>query len=244
MLSPIEQSKRTAARQAVDEYVKDGFIVGVGSGSTVVYAAERLGELVQTQNLHIKCIPTSFQAKQAGVCLVQLIAQHKLTLTSLDEHPVIDVTIDGADEVDLQLNCIKGGGGCQLQEKIVAFASKQFVVIADYRKESTQLGEQWTQGVPVEVIPMAYVPLMRKMEELGGVPVLRMAKSKAGPVVTDNGNFVLDVNFGVIGDPRALNDRLKLLPGVVEVGLFCGMAEKAFFGQTDGSFTTREASTA
>ncbi|RLN26696.1 hypothetical protein BBJ28_00012029 [Nothophytophthora sp. Chile5] len=253
MLSPIEQSKRTAARQAVDEYVKDGFIVGVGSGSTVVYAAERLGELVQTQNLHIKCIPTSFQAKQrrticdsneGSVRLVQLIAQHKLTLTSLDEHPVIDVTIDGADEVDLQLNCIKGGGGCQLQEKIVAFASKQFVVIADYRKESTQLGEQWTQGVPIEVIPMAYVPLMRKMEEFGGEPVLRMAKSKAGPVVTDNGNFVLDVNFGVISDPRALNDRLKLLPGVVEVGLFCGMAEKAFFGQTDGSFTTREASTA
>lgn len=173
---------------------------------------------------------------------MQLIAQHKLTLTSLDESPVIDVTIDGADEVDLQLNCIKGGGGCQLQEKIVAFAAKKFVVIADYRKESKQLGEQWTQGVPVEVIPMAYVPLMHKMEQdFGGKPVLRMAKCKAGPVVTDNGNFVLDVNFGEISDPKTLCDRLKLLPGVVEVGLFCGMAEKAFFGQVDGSFTTRVA---
>lgn len=107
---------------------------------------------------------------------------------------MIDVTIDGADEVDAQLNCIKGGGACQLQEKIVAFASKTFVVIADYRKESTQLGEQWVQGVPIEVIPMAYVPLMHKLRELGGAPVLRMAKHKAGPVVTDNGNFVLDVN--------------------------------------------------
>ncbi|KAF1319637.1 Ribose 5-phosphate isomerase a, partial [Globisporangium splendens] len=234
-MSGIEDAKRTAARQAVDEYVKDGFIVGVGSGSTVVYAAERLGELVQQQKLNIKCIPTSFQSKQ-------LIAQHKLVLTSLDENPVIDVTIDGADEVDLQLNCIKGGGACQLQEKIVAHAAKKFVVIADYRKESSQLGEQWVQGVPIEVIPMAYVPLMNKLKEFGGVPVLRMAKNKAGPVVTDNGNFVLDVNFGLIDNAQALNDRIKLLPGVVEVGLFCGMAEKAFFGQADGSFTTRVAS--
>jgi ribose 5-phosphate isomerase A len=218
----------------VDEYVKDGYVVGVGSGSTVVYAAERLGELVREAGVRIKCIPTSFQAKQ-------LIAQHRLVLTSLDEHPVIDVTIDGADEVDLALNCIKGGGGCQLQEKIVAFASKRFVVIADSRKESNKLGQQWTQGVPVEVIPMAYVPLMRRMEAMGGTPVLRMATAKAGPVVTDNGNFVLDVSFGVIEDPASLGHRLKLLPGVVEVGLFCGMAEKAYFGHEDGSITTREA---
>jgi ribose 5-phosphate isomerase A len=110
---------------------------------------------------------------------------------------VIDVTIDGADEVDLQLNCIKGGGACQLQEKIVAFAAKKFVIIADYRKESSKLGEQWVQGVPIEVVPMAYVPLMNKLKEFGGAPVLRMAKNKAGPVVTDNGNFVLDVNVSV-----------------------------------------------
>lgn len=174
------------------------------------------------------------------------------------------MTIDGADEVDDELNCIKGGGACQLQEKIVAFAAKTFVVIADYRKESTTLGQQWTQGVPVEVVPMAYVPLSRSLQALGGEPVLRMAQRKAGPVVTDNGNFVLDVNvrphcicarvttvaadlidvyvqFGEIKDPRALADRIKLLPGVVEVGLFCGMADKAFFGQTDGSFTVRTA---
>jgi ribose 5-phosphate isomerase A len=230
------QPHRAVQAHGTDEFVQSGYVVGVGSGSTVVYAAERLGELVKEGKLQgITCIPTSFQSKQ-------LIAEHKLTLTSLDESPVIDVTIDGADEVDLQLNCIKGGGACQLQEKIVAFAAKKFVVIADYRKESTKLGEQWTQGVPVEVVPMAYVPLMHKMEQdFGGKPVLRMAKCKAGPVVTDNGNFVLDVNFGVIGDPKTLCDRLVLLPGVVEVGLFCGMAEKAFFGQADGSFTTRVA---
>ncbi|CAH0473905.1 unnamed protein product [Peronospora belbahrii] len=238
MLSSIEQSKRAAARQAVDEHVQSGFVVGIGSGSTVVYAAEHLGELVQEQKItNITCIPTSFQAKQ-------LIAQHKLMLTSLDENPVIDVTIDGADEVDLHLNCIKGGGGCQLQEKIVAFAAKKFIVIADYRKESKKLGEQWVQGVPVEVVPMAYVPLMYKIEQdFSGKPVLRMAKCKAGPVVTDNGNFVLDVNFGEISDPKTLCNHLKLLPGVVEVGLFCGMAQKAYFGQTDGSITTRVAET-
>ncbi|TYZ61810.1 hypothetical protein PybrP1_002292 [[Pythium] brassicae (nom. inval.)] len=233
-MSTIEDAKRTAARQAVDEYVRDGYVVGVGSGSTVVYAAERLGELVRDHQLRIQCIPTSFQSKQ-------LIAQHKLPLTSLDENPVIDVTIDGADEVDAHLNCIKGGGACQLQEKIVAHAAKKFVVIADYRKESAVLGEQWLQGVPVEVIPMAYVPLMKALADMGGAPVLRMAKHKAGPVVTDNGNFVLDVNFGLLRDPKTLSDRVKLLPGVVEVGLFCGMAEKAFFGQADGSFTTRVA---
>lgn len=152
---------------------------------------------------------------------------------------MIDVTIDGADEVDAQLNCIKGGGGCQLQEKIVAFSSKQFIVIADFRKESSTLGQQWTKGVPIEVIPMAYVPLMHKIKVMGGEPTLRMATQKAGPVVTDNGNFILDVVFGLITEPVALNDRLKLLPGVVEVGLFCNMAEKAFFGQADGSITTR-----
>lgn len=218
----------------MDEYVKSGFVVGVGSGSTVVYAAERLGELVKGKKLTgIKCIPTSFQAKQ-------LITENELPISSLDESPVIDVTIDGADEVDLQLNCIKGGGGCQLQEKIVAFAAKKFVVVADHRKESKWLGEKWTQGVPIEVIPMAYVPLMNKIEQdYDGKPVLRMAKSKAGPVITDNGNFVLDIKFGVISDPKTLCDCLKLLPGVVEVGLFCGMADKAFFGQIDGSFTTR-----
>lgn len=143
--------------------------------------------------------------------LAQLIAQHKLPLTSLDENPVIDVTIDGADEVDLQLNCIKGGGACQLQEKIVAHAAKKFVVIADYRKESAVLGEQWVQGVPVEVVPMAYVPLMKALTEMGGAPVLRMAKQKAGPVVTDNGNFVLDVNVRA----AALSLSLPLSTGVL-----------------------------
>ncbi|ETV96174.1 ribose 5-phosphate isomerase A, variant [Aphanomyces invadans] len=228
VMSAVESAKRLAARAAVDEFVKDGDVVGIGSGSTVVYAAERLGERVANEGLRISSIPSSFQASQ-------LIAQHKLNLTNFDTHPVIDIAIDGADEVDTALNCIKGGGGCHLQEKIVIFNAKKFVIVADYRKESTHLGQQWTQGIPIEVVPLAYVPLMRKLKELHGTPVLRMAKAKAGPVVTDNGNLILDTHFGIIQDPESLEKTLKLLPGVVEVGLFVKMASKAFFGQADGS---------
>lgn len=111
--------------------------------------------------------------------------------------------------------------------------------MADYRKDSKILGEQWKKGIPIEVIPGAYVPLTKKFEQMGGKAILRMGKSKAGPVVTDNGNFILDVDFGLIKDPAALEPKLKLLPGVVETGLFIGMAKKAFFGQADGSVTTR-----
>ncbi|KDO21278.1 ribose 5-phosphate isomerase A [Saprolegnia parasitica CBS 223.65] len=231
LMSGVEDAKRLAARAAVDEFVKSGDVVGIGSGSTVVYAAERLGERIKEEGLQISCIPSSFQASQ-------LIAQHGLNLTNFDSHPVIDIAIDGADEVDAQLNCIKGGGGCHLQEKIVIFNAKKFVIVADYRKESTFLGEQWIQGIPVEVVPLAYVPLTHKLKELGGSPVLRMAKAKAGPVITDNGNFILDTHFGIVQDPATLNQTLKLLPGVVEVGLFCHMASKAFFGQADGSVKT------
>ncbi|KAL0587324.1 hypothetical protein ABG067_002940 [Albugo candida] len=232
--NPLKNAKRMAARKAVDEYVRDNMIVGIGSGSTIVYAIERLSELVRDGTLtHIECIPTSFQAKQ-------LLQEYKLSITSLDEHPVIDVAIDGADEVDSALNCIKGGGGCQLQEKIVAYNSKVFVIVADSRKKSTQLGEKWTQGVPIEVSPVAYVPIMKLIEQrLEGESVLRMAQSKVGPVVTDNGNFILDTDFGRIENPQELHDHLVKIPGVIGVGLFCGMAQKAFFGEQNGSVTVR-----
>merc|ERR1712083_522007 len=133
-------------------------------------------------------------------------------------------TIDGADEVDINLNCIKGGGGCQTQEKIIASCSKQFVVVADYRKDATTLCEKWKKGVPVEVIPLAYVPVMKKIETMGGKPKLRMAKSKAGPLVTDNGSFILDVDFGLVKEVEKLNQSLMMIPGVVETGLFVNMA--------------------
>ncbi|KAI8069963.1 ribose 5-phosphate isomerase A-domain-containing protein [Gongronella butleri] len=231
MSDPIEQGKKLAAYAAVDEYIRaDHKVIGIGSGSTVVYVVERILQKPELRNLVY--IPTSFQSKL-------LIIEGGLTLGSIEQYPEIDVTIDGADEVDPQLNVIKGGGACQFQEKVVAEAAKKFVIVADYRKKSDKLGVQWTKGVPIEVVPMAYKLVMRSLDtKLSVKPQsvdLRMAVKKAGPVVTDNGNFVIDAHFGAIEHPEQLLKEIKSLTGVYEVGLFCGMAEIAYFGENDGS---------
>ncbi len=228
----IEKGKENAAVKAVDENVKKGMVLGIGSGSTVVYAVKRIAELNNESNLDLKCIPTSFQA-------YNLIIDNGLNLVSIDRYPVIDLDIDGADEIDKNLNAIKGGGGCLVQEKIIASISKNFILIADYRKDSEFFGENWKKGIPIEIIPLARVPLMKKFEELGGKPILRMAKAKSGPLVTDNGNFIIDVDFGIVKNPSEINNKLISIPGVVDTGLFIGMASKAYFGQKDGSVTTR-----
>lgn len=195
-----------------------------------MYAVERLAERVRQEDLKVLCIPTSFQARQ-------LIIDHELTLSDLEITPELDVAVDGADEADGALTLIKGGGGCLLQEKVVAAAAKEFVVIADYRKKSSQLGEQWQRGVPIEVVGMAYKPVIASIHrQLGGKAVLRQAKAKAGPVVTDNGNLLLDWHFeGPQKDWDKINTTLKMIPGVVETGLFVRMAKCAYFGMADGS---------
>ena len=224
---PIEIGKKNAAFKAVEENIKKSMILGIGSGSTVVYAVKKIAEINKVEDLNLKCIPTSFQS-------YQLIVENGLTLVTLDQYPEVDLDIDGADEIDKELNLIKGGGGCLVQEKIVASSSKNLVIIADYRKKSEKLGENWNKGVPIEVIPFGYVPILKKFEKLGGKPVLRMAKAKAGPIVTDNGNFIIDVDFGLIESPLDMNDKLLKIPGVVDTGLFVGMASKAYIGQKDG----------
>ncbi|XP_014824100.1 PREDICTED: ribose-5-phosphate isomerase [Poecilia mexicana] len=230
-----EEAKKLAAYSAVDNNVQNNQAVGVGSGSTIVYAVDRLAERVRQEKLNIVCVPTSFQARQ-------LILQHGLALSDLERHPELDVAIDGADEVDAQLTLIKGGGGCLTQEKIIAGNSKCFVVIADYRKDSSVLGEQWKKGVPIEVIPMAYVPVSRVIaKRFGGEVNLRMAVSKAGPVVTDNSNFILDWKFEDVQNWSEVNTAIKMIPGVVETGLFVNMAERAYFGMEDGSVKVRKA---
>lgn len=128
-----------------------------------------------------------------------------------------------------------GGGGCQLEEKLVASAARKFVLVADHRKQSEQLGTCWTKGVPLEIAPSGYRLAMRLLAAKGASATLRMAKSKAGPVVTDGGHFVVDAHFGGIDDVPAMERWLKAVPGVLETGIFCGMATKAFFGQADGS---------
>eukprot|EP00079_Xenopus_tropicalis_P031714 XP_017945485.1 PREDICTED: ribose-5-phosphate isomerase [Xenopus tropicalis] len=229
-----EEAKRLAGWAAVDNHVKNNQALGIGSGSTIVHAVNRLAERVKQENLNVVCVPTSFQARQ-------LILQNGLVLSDLDRHPELDVAIDGADEVDSELNLIKGGGGCLAQEKIVAGCAKSFIVIADYRKDSKNFGEQWKKGVPIEVIPMAYVPVIKALQSrFGGVAELRMAVSKAGPVVTDNGNFLLDWKFDKVHEWKAVNTEIKMIPGVVDTGLFINMAERVYFGMEDGTVKIRD----
>lgn len=224
----MDSGKQAAAIEAVNRYISTNQVVGIGSGSTIVFAVKHLAERVKKENLQLKCVPTSFQARQ-------LILEHGLFLSDLEQTPCIDVAIDGADEVDSDRNCIKGGGGCLTQEKIVAANAKKFIVIADSTKDANNLGEKWKKGVPVEVIPMAYRPVSLKLESLGYKPVLRMAKAKAGPLVTDNGNFIIDFTFDDVADWKSVNDQIISIPGVVETGLFIKMAECVIFGNADGS---------
>lgn len=233
-MSNIDAGKKAAAVEAVNIHVKDNQVIGIGSGSTVVEVVRRLAERIKEENLNIVCIPTSFQA-------LQLIHEHKLKLGSLDQFPELDVAIDGADEVDKNLTCIKGGGGCLLQEKVVASCAKNFVVVADFRKDVEKLGTSWKKGVPIEVLPLAYRPVQLQIEKsLKGKAELRMAVQKMGPVVTDNGNFLIDWLFeGQVGDWDQINTKLNLIPGVVETGLFVNMAKVAYFGQSDGSVKSR-----
>jgi len=224
----IKEAKRRAAEKAVEENIKKGTIIGLGSGSTIVYAIEKIADMNKKEDLELICIPSSFQAHK-------LIIDLGLTLGTLDQYPNIDLDIDGADEIDKNLNLIKGGGGCLVQEKIIAYNSKKVVIIADFRKNSTFLGENWKNGVPIEVIPKAYVPIMKKLEKMEGNPLLRMAKAKAGPLVTDNSNFIIDVDFGIIKNPSELNQKLLNIPGIVDTGLFLGMTTKAYIGQDDGN---------
>ncbi|XP_047637517.1 ribose-5-phosphate isomerase isoform X3 [Phacochoerus africanus] len=248
-MSKAEEAKKLAGRAAVENHVRNNQVLGIGSGSTIVHAVQRIAERVKQENLNLICIPTSFQARQ-------LILQHGLTLSDLDRHPEIDLAIDGADEVDADLNLIKGGGGCLTQEKIVAGNASRFIVIADFRKDSKNLGDQWHKGIPIEVIPMAYVPVSRTVtQKFGGVIELRMAVNKAvsgqgvfwkafqvlkGPVVTDNGNFILDWKFDRVHKWSEVNTAITMIPGVVDTGLFINMAERVYFGMQDGSVNMRE----
>jgi len=230
-LSVKEKAKLRAAYAAVDHHVKDGQVLGIGSGSTIVYAVQRLAERVKEEKLSVRCIPTSFQA-------IQLINGNNLVLSDLSQNPKIDVAIDGVDEISETLQCIKGGGGCHVQEKIVASCADEFIAIADYNKQATELGTVWLKGIPIEVVPMAQVPVMLKLKTLGALKVtLRMAVSKAGPVVTDNGNFILDAHFGeLVGEkrPTVLEAAIRSIAGVVDCGLFVDMIRKAYIGAEDG----------
>jgi len=216
-----EATKRKAALAAV-KHVKDGFVVGLGSGSTAAYAIEALGERIKREKLSLLAVPTSYQA-------FLLAVKCGIAVTTLDEHPVIDVTIDGADQIDAKLNLIKGMGAALAREKIVASASKMNIIIADESKKVAVLGEKG-HPVPIEVLPFAITTVKRRIEAVGGKAVLREGKGKLGPVITDNGNAIIDASFGPIDNVAELEKKLKMISGVVETGLFVDLADIAYVG--------------
>jgi ribose 5-phosphate isomerase A len=206
-------AKRAAGYKAA-EMVKDGMIIGLGTGSTVMYTMEHLSQRMK-EGLVISGIPTSFQTAIRA-------REYGIPLTTLDDHPVIDLAIDGADEVDPQLRLIKGRGAAHTREKCVAAAAKKFIVVVDEQKIVTRLDGL----VPVEIVPFAIRPVMDQLRAMGCDPVLREGVKKDGPVITDNMNFILDAKFKMIAEPDKLETAIGLIPGVVESGLFCNFTGK------------------
>jgi ribose 5-phosphate isomerase A len=217
----VEKAKKNAALEATKN-VKNGFKIGLGSGSTAAYAIEEIGKRIKKEKLHVQGVPTSYQA-------FMLAVQHGIPATTLEEQPTLDLTIDGADQIDPELNLIKGMGGALAREKIVASASKKLIIIADQNKKVKTLGEN-NHPVPLETLPFAASLVMRRIKEIGGKPVLREGKMKVGPVITDNGNVIIDANFGLVHNPTELEHKLKSIPGILETGLFVQMAQIAYVG--------------
>jgi ribose 5-phosphate isomerase A len=206
-----DREKEAAARASL-RFVKDGQVVGLGSGSTAAYFIQLLGEQVKN-GLRIRGIPSSERSREQAASL-------GIPLTTLDEFPAIDVTVDGADEVDPELRLIKGGGGALLREKIVASATRQYVIIIDASKRVPVLGKF---PLPVEIIKFAQAVVTKKIEAMGANVGLRLG-TDGKPYLTDENNYILDCRFGQIPDADGLARLLSDMPGVVEHGLFIGMA--------------------
>ena len=226
MVDLTAMAKKRGGKEAAKR-VRDGMVVGLGTGSTTAYAIEELGRRIRDERLGIVGIPTSYQA-------AHLARRSAIPLRSLEDVDHIDMALDGADEVDPEKNLIKGGGAAHTQEKVVDSLADYFVVVVDDSKLVKHLGEKF--AVPVEVLPMALAPVMRRLKSMGGDPVLRMGVNKVGPVVTDQGNFVVDVRFPSIKDPQDLELRLNNIPGCLENGLFVGLADLIIVGvREDGT---------
>jgi ribose 5-phosphate isomerase A len=213
-----DYEKEAAARASL-KFVKDGQVVGLGTGSTAAYFIKALAEQVKN-GLRIRGIPTSVRSRELALSL-------GIPLTTLDECQEIAVTVDGADEVDRQLRLIKGGGGAMLREKIVASATRQLIIVADSTKLVPALGKF---PVPAEVIPFAQALVAKRITALGADVRLR-TRTDGKPFVTDEHNHILDCHFGGIEDPEGLARQLSDMPGVVEHGLFIGMASVALFAK-------------
>ncbi|WP_027086136.1 ribose-5-phosphate isomerase RpiA [Cohnella panacarvi] len=220
----ISKAKKLAAEKAV-EFVQGGMIVGLGTGSTSFFAIHRIAERMKQEGLNIRAVSSSTSSEE-------LALQLGIPLVPFSEIDSIDLTIDGADEVDGEFNLIKGGGGALLREKILASNSRKFIVIVDESKVVNRLGKF---PLPVEIVPFAAELTIKRLGKLPCTPEVRMVHGK--PFLTDNGNWIVDCHFGEIADPGALSRQLKAIAGVVEHGLFLAMTDTVAVGHTDG--TTR-----
>jgi len=220
----IEAHKESSARKAV-EFVKSGMIVGLGSGSTAIYAVREIANKLNEGELDaILGVPTSLEVEREA-------RELGIPLTTLEDHPPVDLTIDGADEVDPQLNLIKGGGGALLREKILAQASQREIIVVDETKLSDNLGTRF--ALPVEVLPFGWAPEAAYLKSLGASVALRETP-EGEPAITDQGNWILDAEFGPIEDPNALAEKLDRRAAVAAHGLFLGLATDLIVGGRDG----------
>ena len=215
-----EKLKKLAGEKAA-EYVKDGMVVGLGSGSTVRYTILKLGEMLK-DGLDIISIPTSIETENLARTL-------GIKISSLNEYSEVDLTIDGADEVDKNLNLIKGGGGALLREKMVAHASRYEIIVVDESKISEYLGNF---PLPVEIVKFGYKRTINTLKNLGCTPKIRMRDNKI--FITDNGNYIVDCKFERIEKPSELEMEIDKIPGVVETGLFVGLANEVIVGEKNG----------
>ncbi len=223
----MSNAKLNAAKSAIRLIPKYG-AVGLGSGSTVAIFAEELGRQITAGEVEVCVVPSSYQAYQLAV-------KYNIPLTNLDLNPTLLLTVDGADEVDKELNLTKGGGGALFQEKVVASASEKLVIIADESKLVDHLATRFE--IPIEVLPFSLGVVRKTIMEMGITPTTREAQRKMGPVVTDNGNFLLDLKFPEpIKNPSKMAVDLKMIPGVVETGLFVGMTDEVHVGKEDGAY--------
>ena len=220
-------SEKQRAGEAATEFLKNGMTVGLGTGSTTKFAVKKIGELIKN-GLSIRGIPTSEVTRV-------LAEEEGIPLTDFTESNQIDVTIDGADEIDKNLNMIKGGGAALLREKIVASASKEVIIVVSSNKFVEKLGKF---PLPVEVTPFGWEVTFNALERIGGNPELRLNNGQ--PLITDNGNFVIDCKFHEISDSKKLEQHLNIIPGVVENGLFVGLCSKMILVEAEKILVKRK----
>jgi len=226
--------KEAAGKAAVDTMVKSGMKLGLGTGSTAIHAVRRVGELLSLGVLRDICaFATSFQTEME--CEKLKIPVYSLNSRQLSDG--LDLTIDGADEVDPHNQLIKGGGGALLIEKLTAYSSESFAIVIDESKLKDHLGTNFP--IPVEVIPEARVQTIKTLEKLGATVIIREALRKAGPVITEHGNIILDIRFETPVDPIAMEIELNRIPGVVENGIFTGKPPVVYYARSDGTVESR-----